>query len=335
MSFQPTVVPKAVRPVFAALRRFFTGAGLPAFLLAGLVVYEVFLLAVIFAPPGTGPWNRFSEEFKVWCFSYDPVAGGMESGIAWIMAAEPLLLGGIVVWLFRDNLAFWRRPGSLATLSAPLAAGAAFSAAVLAGLVVYGQPGADAVAELRPFPGERIRTRIEPPAIDLTDHRGATVDLSAFRGRVVMITGVYATCSTTCPQILRRVKDLYEWLPPEDRERFATLTLSLDPEYDTPEYMKAIADAYSFPYPGFHYLNGDPALMAPLLTDLQFAPRRNPVTGVIDHANLFLLVDADGRVAYRFNLDPRHEPWLREALAQLLREAADQAASPPMAARPS
>jgi cytochrome oxidase Cu insertion factor (SCO1/SenC/PrrC family) len=56
------------------------------------------------------------------------------------------------------------------------------------------------------------------------------------------------------------------------------------------------------------------------LTSLQFSATRNSQTGAIDHANLFLLVDRDNQIAYRFTLDPRHRAWLRSALRDLLRE---------------
>ena len=56
------------------------------------------------------------------------------------------------------------------------------------------------------------------------------------------------------------------------------------------------------------------------LTRLQFSATRNPQTGVIDHANLFLLVDRSNHIAYRFTLDARHRAWLRTALRSLLSE---------------
>ena len=45
-----------------------------------------------------------------------------------------------------------------------------------------------------------------------------------------------------------------------------------------------------------------------------------PATGVVEHANLFLLVDRGNHIAYRFTLEPRHRAWLRAALRSLLAE---------------
>ena len=95
----------------------------------------------------------------------------------------------------------------------------------------------------------------------------------------------------------------------------------LNPEYDTSDLMMAVASAYGFTHPEFRYVNGDPAVMRDLLTRMQFSPVKNPETGAIDHANLFIVVDPQGRIAYRFNLDPRHRSWLREAVISLTAEA--------------
>ena len=65
----------------ARLRNFFTGAGLPVFLLTAMVVYEGFLLAIVFAPGSAGVWSGFAIEFKQWCFRYDPRTGMLRLGL--------------------------------------------------------------------------------------------------------------------------------------------------------------------------------------------------------------------------------------------------------------
>lgn len=323
-------VPPAPSPgIHGRLRRlrsaacgFITGPGLPAFLSAALSVYEVFLLLVIFAPPGWGAWSAFSEEFKIWCFSYDPRTGGMEWMSVVIMLAEPAFIVGLVLALWRFGRASAPAPRSGARRRASLA-GLCVGLSVAGGLYAYGRPSADADAPA-PFPGERIRTRLVPPDFALRDQRGNAVTRESLRGRVTLITGVYAMCSTTCPDILREIRELTDALPPDARGRLDVVAMSLNPEYDTAELMGGVAEAYGFPYPGFRYANGDPAVMHPLLRDFQFSARINPVTRIIDHANLFILVDAEGFIAYRFNLDKRHAGWLREAALSLIQEASTQ-----------
>ena len=98
----------------------------------------------------------------------------------------------------------------------------------MTGLYAYGRPSADADAPL-PFPGERIRTRLAVPAFQFVDQKGEAFSFEQQRGRVVLVTGVYAMCSTTCPEILRETKSLLDSLPPESRAKISVAALSLNP----------------------------------------------------------------------------------------------------------
>lgn len=306
---------------YAGMRGFFVGTGLPLFLLSAAIVYEAFLLAVVFAPESTGAWGGFAREFKQWCFRYDAGTGGMEWAAVWVMLIEPAFVVGVALFIWRRglqplrSLAGWRRHARAAGAGA-LSAGFAMGA-----LFAYGRPGADADAPL-PFPGERIRTHLTVPAFRFVDQRGLSFSLEELRGRVVLVTGIYAMCSTSCPEILRETKTLLASLAPEVRSRVSVVAVSLNPEEDSPELMLRVTEGYGFQHPEFRYLNGEPAGMHETLTQLSFARVKNPRTRIIDHANLFLLLDARGEIAYRFTLDPRHRSWLREALNALASEAA-------------
>jgi protein SCO1/2 len=317
---QSTAKVSGARRLLAGARTFFTGAGLPVFLLALALVYEAFLLAVLFAPPGSGPWSGFAQEFKVWCFRYDPATGGMEWAAVWIMLLEPLFILGMVLLLWRSALPGLLRRGAWRVHGRPAIAGSAAALLALGGIVAYGLPARTPEAP-QPFPGERIRTRLEPAPFSLTDHKGAPLSLRELRGRVVLLTGVYAHCSVACPSILREIGAVLDGLPEPARAWLSVVALSLNPEYDEPELMDRVATGYGFAYPEFRYLNGDPDTVRALTARYQFGAVRDAATGVVDHANLFILIDAEGRIAYRFNLDPRHSAWLQEAIVALADEA--------------
>jgi protein SCO1 len=326
LAADPALRPGSPRPlsrlglaVRSALSELAGSNGLPVFLTTAALVYEVFLLLVIFAPAGWGAWSSFAEEFKIWCFRYDPRTGGMEWMAVAIMLAEPIFIIGLLLFVWRLGKArvrgqrHWgqhRRARAYGLLTGLLLAG---------GLYAYGRPAPGGEAML-PFPGNRIRTQLPVPAYALRDHLGQPVASQDLKGSVTLITGVYAQCSTACPEILSQVKELLASLPSEQRDSLRVVALSLNPEYETEETMRWMAQAYGLPHPTFRYISGDPALMRPVLRDFQFAARRDAATGVIEHANLFILVDAGGRIAFRFNADRRHRAWLREAVLTLLAE---------------
>jgi protein SCO1 len=303
-----------------AIRRFFGSTAFPVYILTLTAFCELFLLIVMLTPESWGSWGRFSNEFKVWCFSYDPNSGHLEWISVWIMFVEPLFIAGIVLVLWKTSLKplltmrGWMQHlrsvgGAIATL-----------VVLMGGLIIYGLQE-ERPDELPPFPGERIRTRLTPHAFTLTDHRGNACTLADLQGRAVLITGIYALCSQSCPEILLQIRSVLDSMPPEITEKLHILALSLNPEYDTPQLMDSIAQAYNFGYPEFRYLNGEPDEVREILARLQFVAFLNPETGFIDHNNLFILIDSKGRIAWRFNLDPRHKPWLQAAITTLVEES--------------
>ncbi len=301
------------------LSNFFQSVRFPLFVLVTLLGYEAFLLVVVLGPVGDSGWGAFVRDFRIWCFSYDPRTGAMQWTAAVMMLTEPVFVSGILCYVWRRalrELKFgrqWRQTGPA------LSTGVLAAAFISGGLYLYGRP-ATAESELPPFPGARIRVNLPVPAFTLRDQTGATVSLEDLRGRVVLVTGIYALCTTSCPEILRQIGSALAHLSPGEREQVTVLALSLNPEYDTTELMAAVAQGRGFRHPEFRYLNGDPTTMHPLLDRLQFARLRNPDTGQIDHANLFLLVDRHGEIAYRLNSSPRHETWLVAALRDLAAE---------------
>jgi hypothetical protein len=56
------------------------------------------------------------------------------------------------------------------------------------------------------------------------------------------------------------------------------------------------------------------------LDAMQVTRTVDPETGIIDRQNLFLMIDRQQKVAYRFTLGDVQERWMVEALQTLLRE---------------
>ncbi len=309
-------------PDGSAAGRFLTGPGLLVFLLTALAGYEAFLLVTIFGPTEGGWLGDFVRDFQLWCYRSDPRTGGISWLAVSVMMAEPVFVVGVAALLWRQMFLQLRSPRVWFTHVRAVGAAVALVAGCAGGLVYYARVDAARALILPPFPGERIRVHLALPATPLVDQKGAAFHFADLRGRVVLITGVYAACTTACPEIFLEVKKLLDELPAGERAGLSVVALSLNPEYETAALMDAVAGGRGFTHPEFRYVNGQqPAEMHDLLTRLQFSATRNPSTGVIDHANLFLLVDRANHIAYRFTLDPRHRAWLRTGLRQLLREA--------------
>ncbi|MEN9404413.1 MAG: hypothetical protein RL091_3116 [Verrucomicrobiota bacterium] len=302
--------------------RFLSGPGLLVFLFTGLAGYEAFLLLTIFGPTEGGWLGDFVRDFQLWCYRGDPRTGGVSWLAVSVMMGEPLFVVGVAALLWRGALGRLRSPGIWLEHRRAAAAASLVIIVGVAGLVYYARTDAIKAAILPPFPGKSIRVSLELPNLEMIDQKGGAFRFADLRGRVVLVTGVYATCTTACPEIFLELRKILDELPPVERAGLSVVAMSLNPEYETAPLMDAIAAGRGFSHPEFRYVNGrEPAEMHDVLTRLQFSATRNPQNGVIDHANLFLLVDRSGHIAYRFTMDPRHRAWLRAGLRELLGES--------------
>jgi len=304
----------AVR-VLARLADLVGGGGFAVFAVALVLFYETILVMLLMTPPAETGLGAFAAEFRVWCFGGSAGDAGLDPRWLAAMLGPPMMLAGIVALLWWDSLAgIVAAPARAvapmgAALGLVLAATAAFATLVPAG----------STGELA-FPAEALRTAHPAPELRLRDQTGAVVDLAELRGKVVLLTGVYASCPHTCPLILDQARAAIEALPEGQRGDVQVVAVTLDPEQDSVEALAELANRHGLAASTYRLVTGEPDRVERILDAMELARRRDPETGVIDHANLFLVIDRAGHVAYRFALGEQQESWLVSALRILLSE---------------
>ena len=300
-----------------AFRNLVTGAAFPAFALSLLVCWEVFLIAMLLAPSSASGLGAFADDFRIWCFGYDPATGSTESAYVMAMIGPQFMIGVFIAFFWWEPLReLSRQPWVIARY---LGAAALLVAGSAAGFALSADPAP--TGEL-PFPAEELRTAYEAPQFALTNQLRETVSLADFQGNVVILTAVYASCPHTCPAILSQTRAAIAELSPEEREDLRVIAVTMDPQSDSPDVLRQLANNHGMQPPLYHLVTGDPVDVERLLDRMEIARQRDSETGVISHANLFLLVDRDGRIAYRLGLGERQQRWLVSALRVLLREEA-------------
>lgn len=91
------------------------------------------------------------------------------------------------------------------------------------------------------------------------------------------------------------------------------VAITLDPENDSVSKLNYLADAQGVSAPMFQFLTGDCVEVNHVLDKIGLERFRDE-NGVIQHTNLYLVIDRTGKVAYRFSLGELQEDWLVEAL---------------------
>lgn len=294
-----------------------TGWRFAAFVIALCMGSFIFLATALLIPESAGKIGAIATEFKTWCFGYDPATGEYRLGYIPVMLLNPLLLSGVVYLIWNDALReavdcqLWPlvRTASVGTLCAALLGG---------GLFLFGPE--KTIPPPLPFPGERIRTQIEPPQFALTDQNGDALRLEDLRGRVVLLTAVYTRCATACPMIMVEARRAMAALPEHLRDEISIVAITLDPEYDSPKHLREAMKIHRLEEPLWSLVTGSSDEVNTVLDQLSVSRSRNAETDDIGHSNLFALIDRQGKIAYRLTLSNRHGSWLESALRALAEE---------------
>ena len=305
------------RPL-AAMHVFFSSWRFPIVTLAVLLSFDLFQILMLVIPKSDSGIGAFAEEFRVWCYGLNQQTGEFETSYIAIFLAQPAAMCAVLYFVWgkqvRDALRTKRR-----AMLPYLAAAAVLVCLVLVSLVGVGGNAAQAA---QPFPAKELRTQKAAPVVALTDQNGEKLDLASLQGNVVIVTGIYATCFHTCPLIMGQLKRSLDALSAEERKGVRVVAVTLNPEHDKQPVLLKTAARYQVKAPEYRFLWGEPAEVNATLDRLEIARSKNPMSGEIDHANLFILVDRKGQVAYRLTLGDRQERWLVDALKLLVKEPA-------------
>ena len=78
------------------------------------------------------------------------------------------------------------------------------------------------------------------------------------KGKIVVINFIYTSCSELCPIETARLAEVKDKLGDAVGRDIFFVSVSVDPEHDTPEMLKAFADAFDAKAPGWQFITGKP-----------------------------------------------------------------------------
>lgn len=135
----------------------------------------------------------------------------------------------------------------------------------------------------------------------LTNQNGQAVSLSNLLGRVWIADIVFTRCAGPCPRMTQKMARIQEALEPGGDTRLVTLTT--DPDFDTPEVFRAYAQRFHADTNRWMFLTGSKAQIARLaidslkLTAVEKRPdQRESPEDLFIHSTIFVVVDRQGRL---------------------------------------
>jgi len=130
----------------------------------------------------------------------------------------------------------------------------------------------------------------------LTDHNGQPRTLKDFRGKLVVLFFGYTQCPDVCPTSMSELAEAKKLLGP-DGEKLQGLFVTVDPDRDTPEVLKAYMANFD---PSFLALYGTPEQLAAVAKDFKIYYKKvdgkTPTSYTMDHSAGSYVYDPAGRL---------------------------------------
>jgi cytochrome oxidase Cu insertion factor (SCO1/SenC/PrrC family) len=172
----------------------------------------------------------------------------------------------------------------------------------------------------KPEPDPEFVAAADPAApFTLTDQTGAAFSSEALAGKVWLGAVFFANCAGPCFRENQAIADILEEIDDPD---FVAVSLTCDPENDTPDALRRYADRFQADAGRWKFLTGDMETITRVGTGLFKLPVE---VGV--HAEKGVVFDREGKLRGGYSLtDPKRVELLKELIREVL---ADEAGAQP------
>jgi len=137
------------------------------------------------------------------------------------------------------------------------------------------------------------------PEFTLTKQDGKRLALKDLRGRVLAITFIFASCADTCPLLTAKMAGIQSRLGSDFGSKVYFVSITVDPERDTPAVLKRYAEAFDANYAGWAFLTGTKAEIREVAKRYGIYYKKTP-RGDVDHTFLTSLVDRNGTLRVQY-----------------------------------
>ncbi len=184
------------------------------------------------------------------------------------------------------------------------------------------------------FSGNELMKFEKVPDFEFTSQHDELVSNENFKNKVYVVEFFFTSCPTICPRMnenMVKIQNEFYGNP-----SFGIASVSIDPERDSPEVLKAYAKEKGATLKNWYFLTGDKSDVYSFSNDgfRLYAGENKDVEGGFEHSGLFALIDKDGYIRSRtvvngemenpikfYNgLDEKEVQWLKEDINLLLKE---------------
>jgi protein SCO1/2 len=169
--------------------------------------------------------------------------------------------------------------------------------------------------------GQQLQVYGRVPNATLIERTGRQVSLGDLKGTIWVADFIFTRCAGTCQIMTTKMGDLQKSLRKAGNVKLVSITV--DPDYDTPEKLTSFADLYQADGDRWLFLTGGETQIQKLAVEsfkLPLMEGTDPKEPII-HSTKFVLVDAEGNIrGYYDGMDKEATQNLLTDLGTLLRE---------------
>jgi protein SCO1/2 len=154
--------------------------------------------------------------------------------------------------------------------------------------------------DLRKSPGaQRREVRIPIRDFQLIDQNGRVFEFKTVRKKVVVVAFAYTTCPDICPLITAAMRQVQTELKHTERSSVFFLTVTTDPEVDSPKVLSAYARRYGADLSGWAFLTGQEAALQGIWHNFGVRVVKK-ARGLVDHTSLTAVIDQTGTARFAY-----------------------------------
>ncbi len=137
----------------------------------------------------------------------------------------------------------------------------------------------------------------EAPAFALFNQDGEVVRINRYRGKALVVNFIYTRCPVPhmCPAATMRMAQLQEEARDAGIEDFELISITLDPDFDTPGVLREYADRYDIDTENFSFLTGPQNAINDLMAQMGIIIEGD----VSNHTLGTALIDPAGTIRHR------------------------------------
>ncbi|MDP6878445.1 MAG: SCO family protein [Candidatus Neomarinimicrobiota bacterium] len=134
------------------------------------------------------------------------------------------------------------------------------------------------------------------PDFEFVNSEGETITLTSLKGKVWVADFIFTTCNMACPIMTGNMNIIHKKYKQNDDVRL--VSISVYPEYDTPEVLTKYAAQYNADTNRWYFLTGEVSTVQEVIKD---GFKIGDYEDIIFHSEKFALVDRSGMIRAYYN----------------------------------